>query len=98
MGLLDRLRPHFDFIVIDAPSLLIATDVQPLALCADATLLAVRWGHTNLDVAGAGLALLRDIGAPVLGVALTQMDLTQSARHVQDHNLQRYREVQRHLG
>lgn len=95
--LLETLRPTYDHIVIDASSLLGIADARLLALCADSTLLVARWGHTNLDVAGAGLALLRDIGVPVIGTVLTQVDPKQHARHGQDQDLQHYKAVRRYL-
>jgi len=95
--LLDGLRPNYDRMVIDAPSLLGIADARLLALCADSALLVARWGHTNLDVAGAGLALLRDIGVPILGAALTQVDPKRHARHGQDHDLQYYKRVRRYF-
>ncbi|HZD52979.1 MAG TPA: Wzz/FepE/Etk N-terminal domain-containing protein [Woeseiaceae bacterium] len=95
-NLLKALQPSYDVIVINAPALLVAPEAKVLAMCVDTTVLVAEWGRTELGTAGAGLALLRDIGAPLLGVVLAQADLRQIARQGNGHDYQYFGSVRRY--
>ncbi len=47
--LLDALRDHFDWVILDSPPLLFAADGNLLATMADGTILVVRIGSTTYD-------------------------------------------------
>jgi receptor protein-tyrosine kinase len=47
--LLDGLRAHFDWVVLDSPPLLFAADANLLSTMADGTILVVRIGSTTFD-------------------------------------------------
>ena len=47
--LLDVLRDHFDWVILDSPPLLFAADGNLLATMADGTILVVRIGNTTYD-------------------------------------------------
>lgn len=74
-ALLEQLRQRYDRILIDSPPLLGMSDGRVLAACADATLFVIQWGRTNEDAAAAGLQVLRDVSAKVIGAVLTRVDL-----------------------
>lgn len=78
-GLLERLRGRYERIILDSPPVLASSDAQILASCADATLYAVRWGDTDREAAASGLALLREAGARIVGVALTRVSMREHA-------------------
>jgi receptor protein-tyrosine kinase len=47
--LLEGLRDHFDWVILDSPPLLFAADANLLATMADGTILVVRIGNTTFD-------------------------------------------------
>ena len=57
-GLLDRLSPHFDWILIDSPPVIPVTDALSLARDSDAILMVVRAGSTPRDAVQRSLAQL----------------------------------------
>lgn len=48
-ALIEALRSHFDWVVLDSPPLLFAADANLLATMADGTILVVRIGSTTFD-------------------------------------------------
>jgi receptor protein-tyrosine kinase len=48
-ALLEALRDHFDWVIVDSPPLLFAADGNLLATMADGTILVVRIGETTYD-------------------------------------------------
>ncbi|MGC1304247.1 MAG: polysaccharide biosynthesis tyrosine autokinase [Caulobacteraceae bacterium] len=83
--LLNRLRNHYDHIVLDAPPVLAVADARTTSALADNVLLVVRWRKTTRVAARAALAQLENDGAPVSGVVLTMVD-TWSRGAVGAHN------------
>jgi protein-tyrosine kinase len=57
-GLLDRLSPHFDWILIDSPPVIPVTDALSLARDVDAILMVVRAGSTPREAVQRSLAQL----------------------------------------
>jgi succinoglycan biosynthesis transport protein ExoP len=78
--LVAKLRPRYKLIVLDTPPILGLTDTKIAMHLADAVLFVVRWGKTKTEVAGNGIAALRECRAPVAGAVLTQVDLQAHAR------------------
>jgi exopolysaccharide transport family protein len=72
--LITELSNRFDFVVIDSAPILPVTDTRVLTRLADAVLFVVRWERTPRDAAADALKSLRDIHAPLAGVALTRAD------------------------
>jgi succinoglycan biosynthesis transport protein ExoP len=68
--LLDICRKHFDYIVIDAPPVLLMSDSLELSAKADAVLLVVRAMKTTRPALARTCDLLRKIEAPVFGVVV----------------------------
>ena len=75
--LIDHLAAHLeaardlgDFVLVDAPPLLTASEAADLAHAADAVLLVVRAGRTSVGAAARSVELLDRLGVPVLGVVL----------------------------
>lgn len=73
------LRCSYDCIILDLPPSLAINDIRAVVPLADATLFVVRWGRTTHSAARKGLIELDRIGAPVAGMALTQVDLDRHA-------------------
>lgn len=68
---LDELRAHFDFVIIDSSPLLAVTDAAILAAGADGVLIVARYGETKREQLSHAVENLRSVGAPVLGAVLT---------------------------
>jgi capsular exopolysaccharide synthesis family protein len=80
--LLELCRERYDYVILDSAPLVSVTDSRLVALLADKTLLAIKWGETVESAAQDGVQTLRDIGVDIAGAVLTQIDLR---RHAQYH-------------
>lgn len=69
--ILNRLRPHTDYLLIDAPPVLAASDAAALAPLMDGVLLIIRAGKTQRAHAQKALSLLERVNARLLGLVLT---------------------------
>jgi capsular exopolysaccharide synthesis family protein len=79
--LLQSLTPHYDHVLLELPPVLGLADARILAVKADRVLYLVRWNKTPSRTAQSGLDMLRDLGANVIGVALTQVNVRQQAHY-----------------
>ncbi|WP_006247010.1 polysaccharide biosynthesis tyrosine autokinase [Mycolicibacterium tusciae] len=70
-NLLDELRAHFDFVVIDSSPLLAVTDAAILSAGADGVLIVARYGETKREQLAHAVGNLRSVGAPLLGAVFT---------------------------
>jgi capsular exopolysaccharide synthesis family protein len=68
---LDELRSHFDYVVIDSSPLLAVTDAAILAAGADGVLVVARYAETKREQLAHAVGSLRSVGAPVLGAVFT---------------------------
>ncbi|HEX5210697.1 MAG TPA: polysaccharide biosynthesis tyrosine autokinase [Pseudolabrys sp.] len=74
-ALLDQLRRHFDYVIVDSPPLVPLIDARALAENADRVVLAIRWDSTPQDVVAQALQSLSSASDRVLGTVLTRVDL-----------------------
>ncbi|KAA5539862.1 polysaccharide biosynthesis tyrosine autokinase [Roseiconus nitratireducens] len=72
--LLDHLREHFDYIVLDTPPLLVVTDPSIVASMADALVLTLRIRRKSKPNAREAMNILQGVGANVLGVVINNSD------------------------
>ena len=70
--IIDRLRKHFDFIVLDAPPTHGFADAPLLSALADGILFVVESGKTRRSMALEALVRLRSANPMILGAALTK--------------------------
>ncbi len=68
------LRAKFDLVVLDSAPILPVTDTRILTRLVDTVLFVVRWERTPRDAAADAVKLLRDVHAPIAGVALARAD------------------------
>lgn len=68
---LDELRAHFDYVVIDSSPLLAVTDAAILAAGSDGVLVVARYGETKREQLSHAIGSLRSVGAPILGAVFT---------------------------
>lgn len=80
-SLIAELRQRYDYVVLDTPPTLGFSDVEIVTQLADAVLFVVQWERTSEDLALHGIEALRKSGAPVVGAAVTQVDLRKQARY-----------------
>ncbi len=73
--LMDVLRQRYDFVVVDTPPVLPATDALLMAPRTDGVLLVVRSGHTNKKVIKEVVEKFRTAKLPILGVLLNRVDV-----------------------
>jgi tyrosine-protein kinase len=69
-ALLDEVRHHYDFVILDTPALLPVTDAATVAARADGVVLVVRYGRTVEEQVSAAVTALDAVKAPLLGVVL----------------------------
>lgn len=70
---LNELRAQFDYVVIDSSPLLAVTDAAVLAANSDGVLLITRFGQTKREQLAHAVGNLEDVGATILGAALTML-------------------------
>ena len=73
---LRQLQARFDYILLDSPPLLAVTDAVILSRLSDGVILIAQAGKTASDDARNAANLIRDVDAPILGVILNDVDLT----------------------
>jgi capsular exopolysaccharide synthesis family protein len=73
--LLENLRKHFDFVIVDAPPIMPLVEARALAETADGIVLAIRSDATAHDVVAQTLGALSPVRDRLLGTVLTRVDL-----------------------
>lgn len=68
---LDELRTHFDYVIVDSSPLLAVTDAALLSANADGALIVARFGQTKRDHLAQAVSHLNDVGARLLGAVFT---------------------------
>lgn len=75
-SLLDSLGEHFDFVLIDAPPLLLVTDAAVVSKRTSGTLLVAASGSTRKAALEMAVRALATAGARLLGVVVTMLPVT----------------------
>lgn len=70
-NVLKDLRERFDLVIVDSPPLLAVTDSSILSANSDGALIVCRYGRTKQAHLANAIGVLKDVGANVLGAALT---------------------------
>jgi Mrp family chromosome partitioning ATPase len=86
-GVLDALGPHFDLILLDSPPVNLLADAGLLGAAADAVVVVVRAGHTQIEALRYAMDQLTAAQAPVIGTLLNDIDLR---RNTDDDGSYRY--------
>lgn len=71
----DEIVAMYDYIIVDSPPVGIVTDAAILSKMVDGTLMVLKSKKTTKEAVRHSLKVLTDIGAPVLGVLLNDLDL-----------------------
>lgn len=98
--LLDHFRSEFDVIIIDTPPVLLTTDAAMLATQADATMVVVSAGASDVDALEHSVRELESIGANITGVVLNKFDPSEVAgyKHTYGYRYKYYNEYYRPAG
>ncbi|NBB86346.1 MAG: polysaccharide biosynthesis tyrosine autokinase, partial [Bacteroidetes bacterium] len=75
-NLMMALRDHFDYIVVDTPPVLAATDATLLSTQCDATVMVTRAAATMEAELDESLATLQDVGSDVEGIVFNAFDVS----------------------
>ena len=73
--LLNELRTHFDYILIDSPPALLVTDAQLISLLVDGFVLILRSNKTSKRLLVRCLSLMRSAKTPALGLVMNALNL-----------------------
>lgn len=79
--LLTDLQARFDIVLLDCAPVLPVAEARIMSAKADVVVVLVRWRKTSAKAVKTALRLLEQIGAKVVGVALTQVNLADQARY-----------------
>ena len=88
--LLQKLGEHYDRVVIDCAPTQAVSDALVVGKQADTVIYAVKSHTTSLSLIRRGLQRLRQVGAHVLGVAVTQVDVEKISAYGGDYYYQGY--------
>ena len=82
--LVNKISPHYQLILLDAPPILVLADALTLATQAQSVLLVVDWRSTPRRAVQAAVQALRRQGANVLGAVASRADLRRDG-HATSH-------------
>jgi capsular exopolysaccharide synthesis family protein len=80
-ALIDGMRDHYDFIVLDTPPLLAVSDAVALSHAADATIFLVRWAKSPRKIVRGTLKSFHALGGKLAGVVLSRVDMRKHATY-----------------
>jgi polysaccharide biosynthesis transport protein len=69
-SLLDQLKPHFDFIILDSAPVVAVVDTELLAKYVDGVMLVVSADSTETRLMEDAIGLIKNTGSPILGTVL----------------------------
>ncbi|MBU1697502.1 MAG: CpsD/CapB family tyrosine-protein kinase, partial [Proteobacteria bacterium] len=73
--LLDQLKSRFDFIIIDAPPVMPATDALIITPKTDGAILVIKSGHTDRKIIQIVLDKFEKAGQPIIGAVLNRVNM-----------------------
>lgn len=88
--LLEQLRKHYDRVIIDCAPVQAVSDSLVLSQSADAVLYVVRSVETSMPLAQRGVARMKQVGAKIKGIVVTQVDMEKLQAYGGDHYYQGY--------
>jgi capsular exopolysaccharide synthesis family protein len=79
-SLVDQLRARFELVILDTPPILPVDETRVIAAQADGVVLLLRWRQTPAKAAELALRELSEVGAHVIGVSLSIVDMVAQGR------------------
>jgi succinoglycan biosynthesis transport protein ExoP len=71
-ALLEQVTREYDLVVVDSPPLLGCAETLDLAAASQATVLAVRSGHTTMNTLATTVETLQRVNVPIAGIVLNE--------------------------
>jgi tyrosine-protein kinase Etk/Wzc len=90
--LMERLKQHYDTIILDSPPINVVTDAALLGSHADGVVVVVRSGVTAVQALMFAMEQLRHVRAPVLGAVLNDIDFHRDAAYDGAYRFQGHRD------
>jgi capsular exopolysaccharide synthesis family protein len=90
--LMDRVKQHYDTIILDSPPINVVTDAALLGSHADGVVVVVRSGVTAVQALMFAMEQLRHVRAPVLGAVLNDIDFHRDAAYDGAYRFQGHRD------
>lgn len=88
-ALMIALSEKFDYVVIDSPPVIPYSEARVLSTFADAVVLVGRYGFTTRRAITRCAQILNEVGAPVIGVVLNDIDLESPDYHYYNYGFSR---------
>ena len=88
-ALVIALRDKFDYVVIDSPPVIPYSDARILSTFADVVILVGRYGLTTRRAIARCAEILEEVGAPLIGVVLNDIDLESPDYHYYNYGYSR---------
>jgi|SRR5579863_328454 succinoglycan biosynthesis transport protein ExoP len=90
--LMERLKQHYDTIILDSPPINVVTDAALIGAHADGVVVVVRSGVTAVQALMFAMEQLRHVRAPVLGAVLNDIDFHRDAAYDGAYRFQGHRD------
>jgi polysaccharide biosynthesis transport protein len=90
--LMERLKQHYDTIILDSPPINVVTDAALIGSHADGVVVVVRSGVTAVQALMFAMEQLRHVRAPVLGAVLNDIDFHRDAAYDGAYRFQGHRD------
>lgn len=85
--LLDRMRLHYDMIIIDTPPVALVADGLTLAEQADGIVLTVKAHATSRRLVRRTVQRLRRVKTPIIGIVLNQLDVQRARKYYGEYGV-----------
>jgi succinoglycan biosynthesis transport protein ExoP len=79
--LFERLRDHFDYIIVDLPPLVPIVDVRFAPSFLDAYVLMIEWGTTMIETVERAVRTAKAVSDKIIGVGLNKVDYNSLGRY-----------------
>ena len=89
-SILSELCRYYDRIILDCAPAQAVSDPLILSTLSDSVIYVVKSQSTTIDMAKSGLSRLREVGAPIAGVVLSQVDTARISKYAGDYYFQGY--------
>jgi exopolysaccharide transport family protein len=84
-SLIDRLRAHFDLVIVDLPPLIPIVDARAAAHLVDCMILVIEWGRTKVGVVRHALDTAPNLQQAIIGAVLNKTNLDHLAQYDVQH-------------
>jgi len=97
-NLIEKLRKHYDYVIVDFPPVAPVVDVRAGAHVMDSFVCVVEWGRTNISLVQRHLLGTPEIYSRLLGVVLNKADLKAVDRYEWSYGRTKYGQYYGHYG